>query len=416
MRVEGRVLARREELGREAEDSLARPSRRLDVVTGREHVELGRVGRRAERQREATASLVVVQAVQRSAREFVLPDQDSLDAQAPVDLVEERFVDPGAAVDVVLRRVAAALQMLESLELARAVVDEPLDGHLLDLTRAVEREIARTARVVEDRRGEEDSLAAHRAVRGTEAGRRIVKTLLALVHRCAVEHLPRSAVVDLVQHDVSDRVSVSQHDARVIGRPREDERAIRALGDRLGFAGVEIETDGGHDRLLTRLHVEVGGRSLEVDVEEARPPSTESLFGQRLRETAFDWDDVGHVVLVPVAVDHQHDLPEPGQHAVRVALDQLGVLQRKLRGEQRLGDAAGGVHHVQAQVPGEVRDEVQPPVRKLRLEKEASREQRLDSIGRYAFGGVYGDGVVTRPRRLPLRGPTSGMSTFTYTS
>ncbi len=283
--------------------------------------------------------------------------------------------------------------MLKSLELARALVDESLDGHLLDLTRAVEREIARTARVVEHRRGEEDSLAAHRAVRGAEAGQRIVTTLLALVHRRAVEHLARSVVVDLVQHDVSDRVSVSQHDARVIGRPREDERAVRALADGLDFAAVEVDPDRGHDRLLTRLHVEVRGRGLEVDVEEARPPPAESLFGQRLRETAFDRDDVGHVVLVPVVVDHQHDLPEPGQHVVRVALDQLGVLQRELRGNQRLGDAAGGVHRVQAQVPGEVRDEVEAPVRKLRLEKEARREQRLDPIGRHAFGGVDCDGV-----------------------
>ena len=73
---------------------------------------------------------------------------------------------------------------------------------------------------------------------------------------------------------------------------------------------------------------------------------------------------------------------------VRVALDQLGVLQRKLRGNQRLGDTAGGIHRVQAQVPGEVRDEVEAPVRKLRLEEEARREQRLDSIGCHAFGGV----------------------------
>ncbi len=169
MRVEGRVLSCGEQLGGEAEHPLAGLPSRLGIGFGIEHVELRGVGGGAEREREATALLVVVQAVQRSARELVLPDQDSVDRQAACGLVEDRLVDPGAAVDVVLRRIAAALEMLEALELACAFVNEPLGRHGLDLTRTVERQVSRAARVVEDRRREEDSVAAHRAMRGTEA-------------------------------------------------------------------------------------------------------------------------------------------------------------------------------------------------------------------------------------------------------
>ena len=49
--------------------------------------------------------------------------------------------------------------------------------------------------------------------------------------------------------------------------------------------------------------------------------------------------------------------------------DELRVLKRQLWGQERLGDAAGSVHRVETQVPGEVRDEVQAIADELGLDE-----------------------------------------------
>ena len=58
--------------------------------------------------------------------------------------------------------------------------------------------------------------------------------------------------------------------------------------------------------------------------------------------------------------------------------DELRVLERDLRGQERLRHAAGDVHRVQAQVAGEVRDEDERLACQLRLDVEPGGEQRLD--------------------------------------
>ena len=114
----------------------------------------------------------------------------------------------------------------------------------------------------------------------------------------------------------------------------------------------------------------------------ARSTSTrcDRCVANGLRKPALERDEVRPVVLVAVVVDHHHDAPERGQDVERVAAEQLGILKRDLWREQRLRNAAGRVHRVQAQVPGEVRDEVEPVVGELGLDEDPSREERLDPL------------------------------------
>jgi len=148
--------------------------------------------------------------VKDAALELALPDQDALDLESPRWLVEPRLVRPGAAVDVVDRRVPIALEMDEVLELAHSLVHEALDRDLLDLTAAGELEVAGSPRVREEARGEEDP--CRRAVRPAQAGERILAPFFALVERRAVEDAPAAVVLELVQHRVPDRVRVDEHD------------------------------------------------------------------------------------------------------------------------------------------------------------------------------------------------------------
>jgi hypothetical protein len=50
-------------------------------------------------------------------------------------------------------------------------------------------------------------------------------------------------------------------------------------------------------------------------------------------------------------------------------IDELGVLQGDLQRQQRLRYTPRGVHHVEAQVPGKVRDEIEPVVGELRFDE-----------------------------------------------
>ena len=88
MRLERRVLAACQELGSEPECALVGQSRGLRVGAGREHVELRRARRSAERRREAAALAIEVRAVQDAARELVLPDEGALDREGVRVLVD----------------------------------------------------------------------------------------------------------------------------------------------------------------------------------------------------------------------------------------------------------------------------------------------------------------------------------------
>ena len=82
MGLERRVLAGREELGREAEHALARLPRRRRARVRLEDPELRGIGRGAVGERERAARLVEGEAVQDAALELSPPDEDALDAEA----------------------------------------------------------------------------------------------------------------------------------------------------------------------------------------------------------------------------------------------------------------------------------------------------------------------------------------------
>ena len=113
-----------------------------------------------------------------------------------------------------------------------------------------------------------------------------------------------------------------------------------------------------------------------------RTATGERLGSERLGKASVERDQVRLVVLVAVAVDHHDDLPEIRDDVERVPADELRVLERDPRRQQRLRDAAVDVHRVEAEVPGEVREERQRVVAELRLEEEPRREQRLDPLRR----------------------------------
>ena len=106
---------------------------RSDGVVLAEHVELGGHRRGAERDGEAPARLVEVDAVQHAVGEIALPHEHALDGKAPGRLVEAHLVGPGAAVDVEDRRVSVSFEVLQRLELAGARVREALERNRLDL-------------------------------------------------------------------------------------------------------------------------------------------------------------------------------------------------------------------------------------------------------------------------------------------
>ena len=293
-------------------------------------------------------------------------------------LVERTRVHPRAAVDVVRHRVTVALEVLEPLELAYALVGEAGDRNGLYLAGRFEVDPCERARVVEERRRHQDAGAARDPVPVAETGQRIVRFGVSLLDRRPVQH-PALTAVDLVEDDVPNRVPVNQDDSRVIRRPRRDERPVRALPEGLGGPARKIDADRGRERLLTRLDGEERRVRRVVDMDEMGPPGGE-LLGKGLRKAALDRDHVRDVVLVPVGVDHHQDLAKAREHVKEVAAHELRVLERDLRRKERLRNAAGRVHRVQAQVTGEVRDEHEAVVSKLRLDEEPCREERLDPI------------------------------------
>ena len=302
--------------------------------------------------------------------------------------------------------------MLQLLELARTGVHETVECDGLHLAETGEVEVAGRAGVVEDRRREQHPARARRDVRRADPGGGVLAPRLALVERRPVDD--RAPVVPrLVEHDVAGEVLVAEHDARVVAAECGRERAVRALVERLDRPGREVAAPRVDQRLRARLDREVGEPAVRVDLDQVRACVRKRLRRDRLGKAAVDRDEERLVVLVAVVVEHHDDAIERGQHAERLAADQLRVLERDLRRQQRLGDAARGVHRVEAEPAREVRDEVEPAVGQLWRDEEARREQRFDAIrGRLSPGQVRrsAQGHYARPYRFRPAGNNDGAS------
>ena len=163
------------------------------------------------------------------------------------------------------------------------------------------------------------------------------------------------------------------------------------------------------ERLLARLDGEVRDLGLVVDLARdatGRPRTSRGASGSGKPPSIGI--DVRDVVLVAVRVDHHEDPPERREDVEEVAADELRVLERDLRRQQRLRHAARRVHRVQAQMPREIRDERDSVVGELRLDEEARGEERLDAI-RSAYPQCPPPrSPQVPPRRLPLRERTRG--------
>src|SRR5207248_7554957 len=133
-----------------------------------------------------------------SACEHALADEHVGDGQCPAGLVEARVVRPRAAVDVVVERVAVAVEALDALELSRTGMRETVDADLLELTRPAEIQVRGGAGVVEDACDEQDAVSTRRAVRRAKARERIVPPFLPVIDRRAVENVRTAFAVELV--------------------------------------------------------------------------------------------------------------------------------------------------------------------------------------------------------------------------
>ena len=158
----------------------------------------------------------------------------------------------------------------------------------------------------------------------------------------------------------------------MIGRVGDRPGAVLALAKRVDGAGRQVGAEAVVQRRVARLRDKVGDAGSGVDVNEVRPFAAERLGIERLREAAFERDHEGLVNLVAVVVDHHDDATVVGEDEEWVAADQLRILEGNPGREQRLGDAAGGVHRIEAQPAGQVADEVEPVIHELGTEEEPS--------------------------------------------
>ena len=103
--------------------------------------------------------------MEHAVRKLVVADEHAVQRQALRAFVERGVVGPGATVDVEDRGVPVRLEMLQTLELAAAAVQLPLELDGLDRPVAVEGEIAGRACVVEHRRHDEKAPPARGGMR-----------------------------------------------------------------------------------------------------------------------------------------------------------------------------------------------------------------------------------------------------------
>ena len=178
---------------------------------------------------------------------------------------------------------------------------------------------------------------------------------------------PSAAVaVGLEEQRVAEEVLVEEHDARWSG--------VHASGIAPYMLCARVSTSPESRLQRSALMMDswrdsaaVRNARVRIDADEVRASAVESIGGKGFGEPAVDRDEERLVVLVPIVVDHYEDPPEVGEHKERVALDQLRVLQRELRRQERFRNTALLVHRVHAEPAREVGEEVEPAVRQLRL-------------------------------------------------
>ena len=78
------------------------------------------------------------------------------------------------------------------------------------------------------------------------------------------------------------------------------------------------------------------------------PVRSKKVIEEWLWEAARDRDGHGLVIFIPVFIDHNHNLPQLGEYAERIASDQVGVLQGDVWRQQGFWNAAAVVHDIQA--------------------------------------------------------------------
>ena len=244
----------------------------------------------------------------------------------------------------------------------------------------IDRDVAEPVGVGEQGGREEQAPAAGREVAVRDGARVDLLPGGARVEGNAV-YEPQSggSLLPQVQDVVAHGVDVDDRHPAVVPAEARHLAAVAARAERLEGAVVEPPPVGGEELLGARLRVQVDDPPLLVHLHAVAPVLRERRAERGLGEAAADRDDHRLVVLVPVPVDHHEDLPLLREDPVREPPDQLGVLQGKVRGQERLGDAPSLVHRVQAQAAGQVGDEVDPVAHPLGREEEAGREERVDA-------------------------------------
>ena len=189
--------------------------------------------------------------MQDAAGELPFADEHAAELHRAGRLVEVGLVGPRDAVDVEDGEVLVAVDVLEALQLAHALVTGAGQLHGLHLAWAVERDVARAVGVVEEARADEQPLLALRHVRRLQAEQRMLRAFLPVFEQRPPEHRLLARVrVTLVEDDVAGRVAVAEHGARVIARPRGGIRAVHALAEDLHLAGGEVDAQADELRLL----------------------------------------------------------------------------------------------------------------------------------------------------------------------
>ena len=113
---------------------------------------------------------------------------------------------------------------------------------------------------------------------------------------------------------------------------------------------------------------------LAVAQHEVDAAAGEGIIEAGLGEAALQRDFHWLVVLVAVVVEHDDNLLEPGEHEVRLACHQVGVLHGDIGWQQGLGHVAAVIHGIQAEVPAEVGNEINTAFHQFRRLEQPRRK------------------------------------------
>ncbi len=281
--------------------------------------------------------------------------------------------------------------MLEAHELARALMDEPRDGDRghgrgilgrRPAARRIEIEIAEAVGVVMERGHEEEAAVPGGVFRGADPVRRHHLVFTPRLERLSEEKraafLPRAM---LVERRVAEGVEIGERDPRVIGARGQGIGAPHAFGEELDLPACEVGPVGATHGFGDGIGDEVDNPRLDVGAPEAHPLAGEPIAERRLREAACKRDPHRLVVLVAILVEHHQDQVEARKDVEREPFDQLRVLERDRRRQERFRHAAprARIHRIEAQPAAQVAHEIEPPAGHPRREKEPGGEQRFDA-------------------------------------